>query len=111
MTKNINEHKKREVAYKMFEYDYTELGWDVEWCILAWNDIADIKTKYIKFAEIAIKPIEGEKEVDVEEIKQQPLSYEVMDAKMETLRSEKQGPFWEGVEWAEEQHGIFGDRK
>jgi len=34
-----------------------------------------------------------------------------MDAKMETLRSEKQGPFWEGVEWAEEQHGIFGDRK
>jgi len=24
MTKNINEHKKREVAYKMFEYEHTE---------------------------------------------------------------------------------------
>ena len=52
MTKNINE-QKREVAYKMFEYEHTELGWDIEWCESAWQSIADIQDKYIKFAEIA----------------------------------------------------------
>lgn len=84
-----------EVAYKMFEYEHTNLGWDIEWCESAWENIHDIQNMYIKFAKIAL-PVQ--------------MSYDIMDAKMESLRPEKQGPFWEGVEWAEEQYGIFGDR-
>jgi len=76
-----------QVAYQMFLHEHTDLGWDIEWCESAWKNIHDIQNKYIKFAEIAL-PVQ--------------MSYEVMDAKMDTLKIEQQKMFWEGVEWAEE---------
>ena len=84
-----------QIAYKMFESEYIDLGFDIERCKAHWENMPVFQTKYIKFAEIAL-PVQ--------------MSYEVMDAKMESLRLEKQGPFWEGVVWAEEQYSITGVR-
>lgn len=40
-----------------------------------------------------------------------PLSYAILDRQMESIRLEQRTDFWAGVEWAEQQHGIIGDRE
>jgi hypothetical protein len=42
--------------------------------------------------------------------KQKPLSYAILDKQMESLKIEQQDAFWDGIEWAEQQYGIIGDR-
>ena len=46
------------IAFDMFVYDYTLLGWSIEWCKDAFEtDYDDEKTKHIEMAKIALKTL------------------------------------------------------
>jgi hypothetical protein len=61
----MNQDIIEKCAYRMFEYEQTELGFEEEWCKSAWNNIEYIKRNYYKFTEIVFETIEeAEPEAD-----------------------------------------------
>ena len=47
------------IAFNMFVYEYTQLGWSIDWCECAFENkhFDDEKTKHIEMAKIALKTL------------------------------------------------------
>ena len=84
-------------AFDMFVYQYTKVGWGIDWCEEVFEtNYADLKTEYIELAKICQL-----------HTTRKPLSDSELPTNNPKINTygEKLA-FHAGIKWAEHQHGI-----